>query len=119
MLFSEIQYRISVDGCELCFHSGAFLLDNLLEDFGCKLLALVVADDANLYLLFVAEELVIVHLTGDECVGTLSNGFVEEERSCPTAQGHALYLSAQQLVGLHTLHPERAFKVYDEVVGSL
>ena len=23
------------------------------------------------------------------------------------------------MVGLHTLHPERAFKVYDEVVGSL
>ncbi len=59
--------------------SREILLNDAAEDFARKLLTLIVADDADLNLLLVAEILVIAHLARDEGIGTCLDGCVEQE----------------------------------------
>ena len=91
----EIENGVGAGLCYQGFHPWASLLDDLLEDLRRKLLALIVADDADLYLLLIAEILVIVHLARDKGVGTGPQGVVEQEVACPATDSHLTNRSAQ------------------------
>ena len=65
-------FRLNViDGIRVCLsylgsHAWALLVDNISEDLAGELLTLIVADNAYLHPLLVAEVLMIVHLTRDK-----------------------------------------------------
>ena len=66
------------------------------------------SDDGNLYLLLVAEVVVVVHFARYKGICPLSNGLWEEERAGATTDSHLPYLTSQQLVGhqaFHVKHP--------------
>ena len=81
------------------------------------LLTLVVSDDTNLYFLLVAEILVVVHLAGDESVGSFGYGRVEQEVAGSATKSHRLDGTAQELVAHHTLHTESLAQQRHQVVG--
>ena len=47
------------------------------------------ADEADLYVLFMAEELMVVHLACDEGIGPCVQGIAEQESPCPATYRHA------------------------------
>ena len=96
-------------------HSRALALDDVAEDLGGELLALVVADDTDLNLLVVAEILVVVHLAGHEGIGTGCDGVGQEEVACSTAERHLGKRPLQQLVGHNALHAKLPLEQADEV----
>ena len=70
----------------------------------------------NLNLLFVSEELVIVHLARNESVGTRLNRPAQQERAGSAAYRHPADVAFQQLVGLHALYVEAAFQHPDKLL---
>ena len=76
-------------------------------------------DNGNLDFLLMVKKLMIVHFACHESVGTSLNGIWQKERSCPAADGYTANLTPEQLVGLHTLHVERALEHNDEIIGGL
>ena len=87
----------------------ALALNDVTEDFCRKLLTLVMANDANLNLLLVAEILVIVHLTRDEGVSTLAHRLRQQEVASTTTDGHLTNGTLQQFVTHGTLDVELFF----------
>ena len=82
------------------------LMNNLLEELTGEVLTLIVADDADLDLLLVAEILVVVHFACQEGIGSQTDGFVKQEVAGTAADGHFPDRAVQQLVahgafGLH------------------
>ena len=61
---------------------------------------------ANLYLSLVAEVLMIVHLACQERICSDSQGLIQKEVPCSTANGNTLYRTSQQLIVHHALHSE-------------
>ena len=96
-------------------HSRALALDDVAEDLGGELLALVVTDDTDLNLLVVAEILVVVHLAGHEGIGTGCDGVGQEKVACSTAERHLGKRPLQQLVGHNALHAKLPLEQADEV----
>ena len=90
----NVQNRIRTCLCDHGLHARALLLDYLLEYLGGVLFALIVTYHAYLYLLFVAEVLMIVHLASDKRVGLILHGLVEQEIACSTADSHTLNRAA-------------------------
>ena len=87
----------------------ALTLNDITEDFCRKLLTLVMANDANLNLLLVAEILVIVHLARDEGVSTLTHSLRQQEVASTATDGHLTNGTLQQFVTHSTLDVELAF----------
>ena len=92
------------------------LLDDLLEHLCRELLTLIVADDTDLYLLFVAEILVVMHLTRNKGVSTCFYGVVEQEITCTTTDRHLLDRALQQLITSSALHIEGLLHLNHKVV---
>ena len=61
----------------MSLHVRACLVDNLLKHLGRILLALIVTYHANLYALFVAKILMVMHLTRDKGICTCFQRLVE------------------------------------------
>ena len=74
-------------------------------------------DDSNLYLLLMTEVFMVVHLTGNKGICTLGNGIVQQECSCPTADGHLFDGALQQLVGLNASHAKALLHHREEIAG--
>ena len=89
------------------------------ENFCQKLrrisLTLIMADDTDLYLLLMAEELMIAHLTRYKGIGSCRNGIAKEEGAGSATECHTTNHATQQLVGLHTFHAEVLLKQLDEI----
>ncbi len=71
-----------------------------------------------LYLLFVTEIFVVVHLSRDESIGSGPYGSRQQKRASPTAEGNFSDRTSQQLVTLHTLHTETLTQHQYEVIGG-
>ena len=74
------------------------------------------ADDGYLYLLFVAEVVVIVHLPRHEGIGPCPDGIAQEESPCSPTDGDAPDGALQQLVGHDAGHVELTFQQRHEVL---
>ena len=79
----QIQNRIGIGLSDAGPYPRAFIFDDATENLCRVLLTLIMADDTDLYLLLVAEILMVVHLTCDKRVSTDFQGFVEQEVPCP------------------------------------
>ena len=104
--------------CDVAGHSRALALYDVAEDFGGELFALVVADDTDLYLLLIAEVLVVVHLAGDEGIGAGLDGLVEQEVARTATECHTADRALEQLVGHGARHAERLLHLGDKGLGS-
>jgi hypothetical protein len=113
IVFNGICIRL----CDVGLDVRAVAPDDVVEDFGCELLALVVADDADLYLLFVTEIAVVVHLAGDEGVGFVSDSVVEDEIAGTAADGYSPDGALEQLVAVGASHVEALFDQCDKGVS--
>ena len=100
----NIHNGICICLCYLRPHTGARTQNNVTEYLRRVLLTLVVAYDTYLYLLFVAEVHMIVHLTCDKGVSPLCYSIVEQEVAGTTTDGHLTNRAHQQLVTLCTSH---------------
>ena len=98
-----IPYRISIRLSDAAAHARALPLNDIAQHLRCEVLALIVADDTYLYLLLMAEVLMVVHLTCHERIGTSRNDVIEQEVPCPAADSHLSYRPMQQLVAHRTL----------------
>jgi len=72
----NVQNRIRTRFGDTGFNPRALAIDYLLEYLSGVLFALIVTYHAYLYLLFVAEVLMIVHLASDKRVGLILHGLV-------------------------------------------
>jgi len=79
-------------------HIGALGADDVAQQFLGEVFALVMTYDAYLYLLLMPEVLVVMHLAGQECISTMSNGFVEQEVACSSTDRHATDWTPEHLV---------------------
>ena len=110
----KVLYRVRVDVGHEQGQFGPSVTDNLVEDFLRVLLALVVTHDGNLYLLLVAEELVVRHFARQEGIGLQAYGLVQHEGPSPTTQGHRLYGPPQQFVVLQSFDVEHILHALQE-----
>ena len=92
----------------------ALLLNDIAEYFRRVLLRLIVADDAYLDALFIAEVLVVVHLASNEGVGTQRHSVGQQEIACTTTKGYLADRAFKQLVTLGTLHAELLFHQFNK-----
>lgn len=76
------------------------------------------ANDAYLYLLLMAEELMVMHLARYEGVAARADGVAEEKRARASAEAYGLYAAAEKLVGLKAFHVEDLLQSQYEVVGG-
>ena len=60
-IYLKIDNRIGVDRRHDATHAGALLRNDVAEDLTCELLTLIMAYDCNLYLLFIAKILMVMH----------------------------------------------------------
>ena len=71
MIHLNINDGIRVRLCYFRANTKALFPNDVAEDFAGELLALIMADDANLNLLLLTEVLMIVHFTCDKGISTL------------------------------------------------
>ena len=90
----NVQNRIRTRFGDTGFNPRALAIDYLLEYLSGVLFALIVTYHAYLYLLFVAEVLMIVHLACDKRIGLIFHGLVEQEIARSATDGHTLNRAA-------------------------
>ena len=84
----KIDDGIGIGFCQVARYARTSLFDDLFENLGGKLFALIMANNTNLYLLVVTKELMIMHFARYESVGTGFDGFGQKERSGTATDGH-------------------------------
>ena len=75
------------------------------------------SDDADLYLLFVAEILVIMHLTCDKGIGSSLHSVIEQEIACTTTDRHLPDRALQKLITSGALHLKGLLHQNYEIIG--
>ena len=110
----NVNYWVGVRLCYLRANARTLLLDDVAEDFAGKLFALIMANDADLNLLFRTKVLMIVHLASDKGIGTLTDGVRQEKIACSATNSHLADRSLQQFVALGTLYVKLGFHQFNE-----
>ena len=90
----NVQNRIRTRFGDTGFNPRALAIDYLLEYLSGVLFALIVTYHAYLYLLFVTEVLMIVHLASDKRIGLIFHGLVKQEIARSATDGHTLNRAA-------------------------
>ena len=101
-----VSYRVGVHACYDGSYARAAFVYDFFEQMLGVLLALIVAYDSNLYLLFVGEVFVIVHLTCKECISLCINSLRQHECSSSSTDGNTLYGALQEFVAHNARHME-------------
>ena len=104
--------------CDFRAHTRAFTPNDVAENLKSVLLTLVVTNDADLNLLFVAEILVVMHLAREKGVSTLTQGVWQQEVTSTATECHLTDGTLQQLVTHGTLHVELALHQFHKVLCS-
>ena len=110
--------RICIRFCYLCAHIRALLINNVTENLGSILLALIVTNDTNLQALLVAKILVVMHLTRYKGISTLTKCIVQQKIASTTTDGYLADRTAQQFVTLSTLNIKLALQQQNEIISS-
>ena len=104
--FLKIINRVACRFGQFSLQSGTILCENVAEEFSSELFALVVTDDAYLQLLFMSGIKMVVHLAGDECVGSLGYCLLQKEVASSAANGHLADVAFKWLVAQGSVNAE-------------